>query len=477
MTRGWRRGGSIDDAPVIFEGLESDVGVWPFSVYSDGAIYAFITRAVTFHETEHYRVDENGDCHRLPFPAKSDIKAVIGGLICAVLQEDWTFKDQAYPTGAVVAYDPDKDEVELVYAPGPREAVGGVAATQARLLIQRLDNVIGKVTAFERKRGAWARRDIETPGDGAVALGATNPIGEDLFFYFDSPTTPQSLFHADGDGGRCFVKQNPSFFDVDGVAVRRFEATSSDGEKIPYTVIGRERLLVKGPAPTIQYGYGGFDVPITAGYMAVAGKLWLERGGLYVIANIRGGGEFGPRWHQAALKHQRQRAFDDFFAVSEDLINRKLTTRQMLGAYGGSNGGLLMGVAMTQRPDLYKALAIGVPLLDMLRFHKLLAGASWVAEYGDPEKPEDRAILEAYSPYHRLSADKDYPTPFIFTSTRDDRVHPGHARKMAAKMSDLGFSYYYYENIEGGHGAAANRKQEAKRAALQYVYFSKMLMD
>ena len=474
-TRAWRRGQALDDAPLVFEGDVKDVGVWPYTIVRDGEAYAFITRAVTFFESEHFLLGDDFEPKKLPFPAKSDLQGVLDGFVIVSLKEDWKHRGKKFKQGDIIAYDPGKDKAELVFAPNDRQAVEGVASSENALLVQMLDNIVGKVKKVERKGRKWAISDIALPGDGAVSLGDVNAFGDDFFLYFDSPVTPATLFYVDAGGARAKVKQSPQFFDTEGVVMKQYEATSKDGTKVPYFVIGRESAMAAGDAPTVQYGYGGFEVPTTPGYSGTIGKLWYENDGLYVIANIRGGGEFGPRWHQAALKEHRQRAFDDFFAVSEDLIARGITTRDRLGAYGGSNGGLLMGVALTQRPELYKAIAIGVPLLDMLRYDKLLAGASWVGEYGDPDNPQERAYIEKYSPYQNMKEDVDYPRPFFFTSTRDDRVHPGHARKMAAKMEAMGHPFLYYENIEDGHGAASNNNQAAYRVALQFVYFMREL--
>ncbi|MCA8889219.1 MAG: S9 family peptidase [Parvularculaceae bacterium] len=476
-TRLLRRGGDLQSAPVVFEGEENDVGVWPHTVRRGGQTYAFITRAVTFFESEFYLLDDARQPQKLSLPLKSSIEGVYDGMIVATLQQDWRWRGASFKTGDVIALDPRRDRAELVFSPAPNQAVGAMVASEGALYLQLLDNVIGSAKKIVRDKKNWRVQDIDLPGNGEISLGSINPLGEDFFLFFDSPVTPATLHYIEADGERREVRRNPQFFNATGIIVEQRHATSKDGEKIPYFIIGRKDVIEAGDAPVIQYGYGGFEVPVTPGYSGVLGKLWLERGGVYVIANIRGGGEFGPRWHQAALKEKRQTGFDDFFAVSEALIKTGVTSPSRLGAYGGSNGGLLMGVALTQRPELYNALAIGVPLLDMLRFHKLLAGASWVGEYGDPENKKQRRVIEQYSPYQNLKKKTDYPCPFFFTSTKDDRVHPGHARKMAARMAEYGHDFLYYENIEGGHGAAANQNQAVYRAALQYVYFSRQLMD
>ena len=302
---------------------------------------------------------------------------------------------------------------------------------------------------------------------------------------FESLTTPNSLMYVDARNRVSTVATAPAFYDATNVVVEGRFATSADGTRVPYFVMGRRDVLAAGKAPTIQYGYGGFRVSVLPVYYedpsrpqhgALAGRLWVSRGGVLVLSNIRGGGEYGPRWHEAALKEHRQRSFDDFIAISEHLIATGVTTADRLGAIGRSNGGLLMGAIMTQRPELYAAIVNGVPLFDMRRYHRLLAGASWIAEFGNPDLPEEWAYISRYSPYQRLEAGRPYPKVFLYTSTKDDRVHPGHARKAAARLRELGYDYFYFENIEGGHGGTANQEQLAHRIALEYAYFTRMLM-
>ena len=290
--------------------------------------------------------------------------------------------------------------------------------------------------------------------------------------------TPNTLFLVDAASGTAEkLKSLPPRFDAAGLAVEQFEAVSKDGTGVPYFVVRPKALRFDGSAPTLLYGYGGFQVSLFPSYAGALGKLWLEKGGVYVVANIRGGGEFGPAWHEAALKRNRTRGFDDFLAVAEDLVGRGITSPRRLGIMGGSNGGLLMGAMLVQRPDLFRAAVIQVPLLDMLRYHRLLAGASWMAEYGDPDKPAEAAFLRQISPYHNLRPGVLYPEPFFVTSTKDDRVHPGHARKMAAKMKAMGLPFLYYENVEGGHSAAATLQERARRHALEFTYLAEKLMD
>ncbi|MFN0023889.1 MAG: prolyl oligopeptidase family serine peptidase, partial [Parvularculaceae bacterium] len=477
IVRRVSRGQPLGDAPIIFEASERDIGVWPISIIRNGQRHSFLTRALTFFESEHYRLYADEKPVRLPLPLKSEIEGILGDLLIVTLREDWRHGGKSFAAGDLIALDLKSKKAALVFHPGPHQALSGVAVSQSAIILELLDNVIARIVRLTRRGAAWHAVDIGLPGEGVAALGSVNATGDDFFLTFESPILPPALFYVAQGGSRRAVRQSPARFDARGIVMEQRHAKSSDGTRIPYFLIGREGAIRQGKAPTILYGYGGFEVPSTPSYSGVTGRLWLEQGGLYAIANIRGGGEFGPRWHQAALKSKRQHAFDDFFAVAEDLIQSGATTPKRLGAYGGSNGGLLMGVALTQRPDLFNALAIGVPLLDMLRYTELLAGASWVGEYGDPAIPAERAVLARYSPYHQLKPNRAYPRPFLFTSTRDDRVHPGHARKMAAKLKELGYDFLYYENIEGGHGAAANQNQAAYRAALQYIYFTRQLMD
>jgi len=340
-----------------------------------------------------------------------------------------------------------------------------------------LENVRSKLYALQRSEGQWKRITLEVPEFGSTTIsGIDSDESDDYFLTLTDFLTPSSLYIGTiGQPQREKLKSLPAFFETKGLEITQHEAISSDGTKVPYFQISRKGAVLEGTNPTLLYGYGGFEIPMLPGYNASVGSAWLEHGGVYVLANIRGGGEFGPKWHEAARKQNRQRAYDDFIAVAEDLIKRKVTSSGHLGIQGGSNGGLLMGVMLTERPDLFKAVVCQVPLLDMRRFNKLLAGASWMDEYGNPDKPEDWAYIGKYSPYKNVSKEKKYPRVLFMTSTRDDRVHPGHARKMVARMKEQGHNVLYYENTEGGHGAAANNKQAAYMSALAYTFLLKEL--
>jgi prolyl oligopeptidase len=349
--------------------------------------------------------------------------------------------------------------------------------TKSYLLLNVLDNVRSKLYALSRTEGKWKRDAMEAPEFGSAGInGIDSDESDDYFLTLTDFLTPSSLYFGTiGKAQREKLKSLPSFFDVKGLEITQHEATSKDGTKVPYFQVARKGMVLDGKQPTLLYGYGGFEIPMLPAYSPSVGSAWLERGGVYVLANIRGGGEFGPKWHEAARKQNRQRAYDDFIAVAEDLIQRKVTSPEHLGIEGGSNGGLLMGVMFTERPDLFKAVVCQVPLLDMRRFNKLLAGASWMDEYGNPDKPDDWAYISKYSPYQNVVKNKKYPRVLFTTSTRDDRVHPGHARKMVAKMKEQGHDVLYYENIEGGHGGAANNKQSAYMSALAYTFLLKEL--
>jgi len=361
----------------------------------------------------------------------------------------------------------------VLFEPSERRSLAGYSPTRHHILVNELDNVRNRVYVLSRKAGRWTREPLpEMPEFGTVtAVAVDADESDDYFMTVTDYVTPTSLsLGTIGTRTPETLKRLPAFFDASGLAVSQQQATSKDGTQIPYFQVARQSLPLDGRNPTLLYGYGGFEVAMLPGYSGGVGAAWLEKGGVYVVANIRGGGEFGPKWHQAALKENRHKAYEDFIAVAEDLIRRKVTTTPHLGIQGGSNGGLLMGNMLTSRPALWGAVVCQVPLLDMRRYHTLLAGASWMGEYGNPDDPKEWAFIEGFSPYHRLQPGVKYPPTLFTTSTRDDRVHPGHARKMMARMSELGQDVLYYENIEGGHGGAANNQQAAHMAALAYSF-------
>ncbi len=481
-VRIWERGTEASDARVVFEGERGDVASFGARFWDGDEHYDMIIRAPGFF-SRHYYLYRDGETHRLQVQDDAELAGLLDGQALINLKSDWTVAGITYPQGALVAapidsLETDAPNVSVVYQPGERASIAGVSTTENTVLVNVLDNVVSKVLRFTHEGGAWVQQALDVPELGSISVVSVDDRSDRFFYNYTGFLTPSTLFEADAaDDRHTEVRSEPSWFEAEGMEVVQYEATSADGERIPYFVVTPAGFEANGRNPTLLSAYGGFEVSRTPFYSGVTGSAWLARGGVYVLANIRGGGEFGPKWHQAALQENRQRAYDDLIAVSEDLIERGITSPDHLGIQGGSNGGLLVGAVMVQRPDLFDAVVCQVPLLDMKRYHLLLAGASWMAEYGDPDKPEDWGYLSEYSPYQNVDADTDYPRAFFTTSTRDDRVHPGHARKMVAKMLDQGHDLLYYENIEGGHGGAANLKQRAYLSALIYAYLHGRLAD
>ena len=479
-----KRSQMLAEAHELFRGESKDVAAASIVLRdADGAVQAVIAaRSLDFFTTEYYFIGGETPV-KLPLPLKSTIKALVKGELAFTLEEDWPARNlkqgdlAAYDLAALKA-DPDRAVPQLVLRPGAREGIEEVASTRSRLVIALYENVKGAIITLEPKGDSWIRSKLDQlPGNSSVGIVTTSDRSDQMITSVAGFLTPTTHWLADGTTGRVErLKALAPRFDASNLLVEQLAATSTDGTRIPYFVVRAKGVDLVGAAPTLLYAYGGFQVSMTPWYSGVIGKLWLERGGTFVVANIRGGGEFGPAWHNAGLKENRQKVFDDFFAVSTDLIARKITSARRLGIMGGSNGGLLMGVAMTQHPELYNAIVIQVPLFDMIRYTQIGAGASWVGEYGDPAIPAERAVIEQYSPYQKLQAGKHYPEVFLETSTADDRVHPAHARKAAARLKELGYPYLYYENMEGGHSAGANLNQVALTNALEYTYLSRRLM-
>ena len=486
VVKRWTRGTPLESAQTVFTGDKTDVASSGFRIeLDDGRNLGVIAKSDTFFTARYYLLREAGDPVQLPIPAKSNPNEVYKGQMLVSLQEDWAPEGQetTFKSGDLVSFDMgaylqayELPEVELVFRPTSRQSFEGVSRAGDTALIALNDNVVGKLLQLDRVEGAWETTPIALPGEGQAQLAFASKKSDTVFINYEGFLTPDSLVSYNVKTGEAAtLKSIPAKFDATGLKVQQLEATSTDGTKVPYFVVHREDIPLNGKTPTLLYAYGGFQISLTPSYSGIRGKLWLENGGAYVLANIRGGGEFGPEWHQAGLKGNRQRIYDDFIAVGEDIIEKGITSKRHLGIMGGSNGGLLMGVMLNQRPDLWNAVVVQVPLLDMLRYHELLAGASWVDEYGDPDNPAERPFLEEISPYHNFDAEADYPAPFFLTSTKDDRVHPGHARKMAKLFEDAGKPFFYYENIDGGHSAAANLQETAKRSALEYMYLLRRL--
>ena len=486
IVRKVARGQPLSAAVEIYRGTRTDVSVRPATV-SDarGNRVSVIARRTSFFEAEHYIVRPR-DVARLDIPLKANLVAMLEGQVIIQLSEAWTHGSRSIASGSLASFDaaaalrtPGELTPVAIVEPGLRESVDGASATNNRLLVGITRNVTGKVLAFARgPGGAWTQTSLTLPENVATDIVTTDSRSNRAFVGVTGYLTPSSIWLADaGTASVSQVKALAPKFDASRQQVEQMEATSSDGTKVPYFIVHPKGMTLDGMNPTILYAYGGFEISLTPRYDEEVGKLWLERGGVYVVANIRGGGEFGPAWHEAGLKTKRQIIYDDFAAVARDLIARGITSPKKLGIQGGSNGGLLMGVQMTQNPELWNAVDIEVPLLDMLRYEQIAAGASWVGEYGSVSIPAEREFLARISPLNNLKAGVTYPVPLIWTTTKDDRVGPQHARKFAAKMSDMGLQYLFYEVIEGGHGSGANIEQRAHTSALVFTYFARQLMD
>jgi prolyl oligopeptidase len=487
VVRRLRRGQRLDQAEELFRGAPEDVQAAPFVLRdSDGRAHgAGAYRALDFFHRQ-YLLFRPGGPVALDIPRRAALAGIVGGRVLVTIDEPWDAgPGRRFAADSVVSYDlrawerdPLRARPSLVWAPGPRQTLGGTATTRGRLILGILDNVRSRAFALDFAGGRWRSREILFPANATISVTAASDRSERAMFMVTDYLTPPTLWLWDGATSALeAIKATPPRFDASRDVVQQFEAVSRDGTPIPYFLIRPIDLPLDGSTPTLLYGYGGFQAAQLPAYSGTMGRLWLEQGNAYVVANLRGGGEFGPQWHQIAQGANKQRTWDDYVAVAQDLIRRRITSPRRLGLVGGSQGGLLVGTAITQHPELFRAAIIQVPLFDMLRYHLMGAGASWIGEYGDPRIPEQRAWIEAYSPYQHLVAGTDYPMPFIETSTADDRVHPGHGRKAAARLAALGQPYYYYENMEGGHAAAANLQENARRIALEYTYAARRLVD
>jgi prolyl oligopeptidase len=475
VIKEWRRGTPLAAARTVFEGQSGDVDVNVSVDHDHGHVYQWIRRAPTFFSEQAFR-RRDGQWVRIDKPDDAGA-GTFGSFLVLRLRSDWTIGGKTFVAGSLLAGDLAEylrggRDLAVLFEPTERASLSATTETKHFLILTELDNVRSRPFLLHHTGGQWKREPLEAPAFGTLSPeGIDAEHSDDYFMRLTDFLTPPSLYlGVAGQTGAEKIKSLPAFFNADGLETRQYEAKSKDGTTVPYFLVAPKGLQFNGQNVTLLNGYGGFEIPMLPNYNPTVGAAWLERGGVYVLANIRGGGEFGPKWHEAARKQNRQRAYDDFIAVAEDLIARGVTSPRRLGIEGRSNGGLLMGVMLTERPDLFGAVHCGSPLLDMRRFNKLLAGASWMDEYGDPDKPEDWAYIQKYSPYQNARPDKRYPPILITTSTRDDRVHPGHARKMAARLQEQGHEVLYYENIEGGHGAAANNKQSAFMEALAYTF-------
>ncbi|HEY0767895.1 MAG TPA: prolyl oligopeptidase family serine peptidase [Steroidobacteraceae bacterium] len=477
----WKRGEPLAGARTIYEGKHSDVGAQGVVFHDPSGTLALVQRDVSFFSAEYHSIGPDGTTRQLPLPLGADLKGAQSRHLIFALREDWTPPAGApIAKGSLIAYRvaenrkaPAGNSVAVLYTPDARSAIDEVAAGRDVVYASIYHDVTGSIHVFRAADGVWSHTTLALPAGGSTHIVATNAWGPEAQFRFESYTTPATLYADAGDGRPAPIKSLPARFDASNLTTEQFFATSKDGTQIPYFVTRSKSPT--GPAPTVLYGYGGFEVSQTPSYSPNFGMLWLSRGGVFVVANIRGGGEYGPGWHQAALLQNRQKAYDDFQAVAQDILKRGITTPRQLGIMGGSNGGLLVSANMVQRPDLFGAVVCQVPLIDMIRYTHIGAGASWAAEYGDPARRADRGWIMKYSPYQNVRAGKSYPPVFFVTATSDDRVTPVHARKMAARMEAQGHEVLFYENTDGGHAAAANHKQAAEMWALSFVYLTQRL--
>ncbi len=485
VIKEWRRGQPLSAAREIFRGEVKDVAASPARLDGDrGEHLLVLARARTFFSTDYLRVDPAADSlQAMTLPPKVELQGISHGELLFLIRQDWQIGGHTFRTGSLLsmplsALTAAQPSIREVLVPGPRDSIEQVAVTHSGVLVALYSNVKGRLLRLQFTEPSWIATDIALPANGSVGIASADEHSDTAFVTYEDFLQPATLYQVAVQTAQAQpIKHLSQKFDADRFTVEQLNATSRDGTQVPYFVVRSRNFVADGAAPTLLYGYGGFSVSMLPGYLGTTGKLWLEKGGVYVLANIRGGGEFGPAWHEAGLKTHRQVVYDDFIAVATDLIARRISSPRRLGIEGGSNGGLLMGVMLTQRPELFHAAVVQVPLLDMLRFDKLLAGASWVDEYGSPQVPQERAWLERMSPYQNLHFRSDYPEIFLLTSTKDDRVHPGHARKYAAKLESLHLPFLYYENTDGGHSAAADLRERARRVALEFVYLSQRLLD
>jgi prolyl oligopeptidase len=489
-VRQWRRGEQLDGAKEVFRGDVKDNGYGDDPhVFLDGQGHRamIVERNLSTFAHENYLLLPGG-AKKLSLPLKARVSGLLDGQLLVVLNQDWTPDGQTrmFPQGSVVSLelealekDPGRPTPAVVFAPTAQEFEQWFSTTKNHLILATLEHVQQRAYVYSLGGdGNWTRKRLPVPDNQTINFGTGSRIDDRFFLGLEGFLTPPSLWFGDAEDGSFALKksQKPQF-DASGEVVEQLEATSKDGTRVPYFVVHRKDLRYDGSNATLLTAYGGFQVAYTPSYAPLTGKLWLEHGGVYVLANIRGGGEFGPAWHEAGLKTHRQRIYDDFYAVAEDLVTRKITSSRRLGILGGSNGGLLMGVEFTHHPEMWNAVVIQVPLLDMLGFEHLSAGASWVGEYGSVSVPEERAFLASISPYNQLKPGVHYPEPLIFTTTKDDRVGPVHARKFAARMEEFHEPFFYDEITEGGHGEGADKKQEARTDAEYFTYLMMKLMD
>lgn len=479
IVKRWKRGTPLSDAVEVFRGEKTDVSASGFADIRPEGTYLFFNRQISFYASE-VSWSADGTEVKLPMPSSASFLGVFQGQLLFLLRNDLTAPQGVLFAGSLVAMplaSAKKGEAALAdlrphFVPTAERFLNSISKTRSFLLLDILDKVKGKIVRIGAATD-WKQEPVELGANGVAQVSSVDG-GTDFFLAtYTDYLNPTTIFGGDAakkGGDMKKLKSAPARFNAKELVSEQWEAVSKDGTKIPYFIVHKKGMKLDGKNPTLLYGYGGFEVSMTPYYSGIVGKSWTERGGVFVVANIRGGGEFGPRWHEAAILRNKQKSYDDFIAVAEDLIRRKVTAPKHLGIQGGSNGGLLVGATFVQRPDLFNAVLCEVPLLDMLRYHRLLAGASWMGEYGNPEDPAMAEVISRYSPFQNVKPGGKYPEVFFLTSTKDDRVHPGHARRMVARMEAFGHKVRYYENTEGGHGGSANIEQSILWSSLEFTY-------
>jgi prolyl oligopeptidase len=477
----WERGTDFAQARLIAEGEQADISMNGFSVLDGETRYRFVRRGPSFWTSEYALVTDNGDTVPLPLPEDAEFEAVLGGFVIGKLNSPMETSAGTEQPGALLAWSLDDvgdPQPFAVFRPSETQAVEQVAASENKLWVKVLDDVSGKLIELTPDAAGWTGRAMDLPTNSTIQIAETSGTGDTAFITVESMLTPPTLYAVPSEGEPVAIASEPAQFDADKFTVEQKFAISKDGTKVPYYLVRPKDA--EGPLPTLIHAYGGFRAAQTPKYLTAEpyrsgplGLFWVESGNAYVLANIRGGGEYGPSWHEDALREKRQNSFDDFHAVADDLVANRLATPGRIAASGRSNGGVLVGAVANQRPDLYGAIISGSPLIDMKRYNKLLAGASWIAEYGNPDVPSDWAFMREWSPYQNMRDTPDVPAAFYYLSTLDDRVHPGHARKAAAKHEAWGQTFYYHEYREGGHSVGSDHEEDAKRAALLLAYLNR----
>ena len=484
LVKLWQRGTDFAQARLIAEGEQTDISMNGFSVLDGETRYRFVRRGPSFWTSEYALVTDNGDTVALPLPVDAEFEAVLGGFVIGKLNSPMETSAGTEQPGALLAWSLDDvldggdPQPFAVFRPSETQAVEQVAASENKLWVKVLDNVSGKLIELTPDATGWTERAMDLPANSTIQIAETSGTGDTAFVTVESMLTPPTLYAVPSEGEPVAIASEPAQFDASKFSVEQKFATSKDGTKVPYYLV--RPAGAEGPLPTLIHAYGGFRAAQTPKYLTAEpyrsgplGLFWVESGNAYVLANIRGGGEYGPRWHEDALREKRQNSFDDFHAVADDLVANRLASPGRIAASGRSNGGVLVGAVANQRPDLYGAIISGSPLIDMKRYNKLLAGASWMAEYGNPDVPSDWAFMREWSPYQNMRDTPDVPAAFYYLSTLDDRVHPGHARKAAAKHEAWGQTFYYHEYREGGHSVGSDHEEDAKRAALLLAYLNR----